>query len=117
MDLQDARTQLEQMLRELDSATTTLEAEGAGESSELSHIDQHPADTASEISDADRENAIIEAAGDQRVQVVAALARIDDGTFGTCVDCGKPIPDARLEVRPEASRCIEDQEKAEAAAS
>ena len=116
MDLQDARTQLEQMMRELDSATATLEAEGAGESSELSHIDQHPADTASEISDLDRENAIIEAAGDQREQVVAALARIDDGTFGTCVDCGKPIPDARLEVRPEASRCVEDQAKAEAAA-
>jgi DnaK suppressor protein len=114
VDQQDVRSQLEQMLRELDTATTTLEAEGAGESSELSHYDQHPADTASEISDADRENAVIEAAGDQRAQVVAALARLDDGTYGTCIDCGKPIPPARLEVRPEASRCVEDQAKAEA---
>jgi DnaK suppressor protein len=117
VDQQDVRSQLEQMLRELDSATSTLEAEGAGESSELSHIDQHPADTASEISDSDRENAIIEAAGDQRVQVVAALQRLDDGAYGTCVDCGKTIPAARLEVRPEAARCVEDQAKAEAAAS
>ena len=117
MDQQDVRSQLEQMLRELDSATSTLEAEGAGESSELSHIDQHPADTASEISDTDRENAIIEAAGDQRVQVVAALQRLDDGVYGSCVDCGKTIPAARLEVRPEAARCVEDQAKAEAAAS
>ena len=116
MDTQDARQQLEQMLREIDSSTAVLEAEGAGDSSELSHSDQHPADTASEISDNDRQNATIEAAGDQREQVVAALARIDDGTFGTCVDCGKPIPDARLEVRPEAARCVEDQAKAEAAA-
>jgi DnaK suppressor protein len=116
VDLQDARTQLEQMLRELDSTTTTLEGEGAGESSELSHLDQHPADTATEISDVDRENAVIEAAEGQRAQVLAALARIDDGTYGTCVDCGKPIPDARLEVRPEAARCVEDQAKAEAAA-
>ena len=114
MDQSDVRSQLEQMLRELDSATSTLEAEGAGESSELSHFDQHPADTASEISDADRENAVIEAAGDQRDQVVAALKRLDEGTYGTCIDCGKPIPDARLEVRPEAARCIEDQAKAEA---
>ena len=117
MDQQDARNQLEQMLRELDTTTSTLEAEGAGESSELSHFDQHPADTASELSDADRENAVIEAAGDQRAQVVEALKRLDEGTYGTCVDCGKPIPDARLEVRPEAARCIEDQAKAEAAAS
>lgn len=115
MDQQDVRSQLEQMLRELDSATSTLEGEGAGESSELSHLDQHPADTASEISDADRENAVIEAAGDQRAQVVAALARLDAGSYGTCVDCGRPIPEARLEVRPEAARCVEDQTKAEAA--
>jgi DnaK suppressor protein len=115
VDQQDVRSQLEQMLRELDSATSTLEAEGAGESSELSHVDQHPADTASELSDADRENAIIEAADDQRVQVVAALQRLDEGTYGSCVDCGKTIPEARLEVRPEAARCIEDQVKVEAA--
>jgi DnaK suppressor protein len=115
VDQQDVRSQLEQMLRELDSATSTLEGEGAGESSELSHLDQHPADTASEISDADRENAVIEAAADQRAQVVAALARLDAGAYGTCVDCGSPIPQARLEVRPEAARCVQDQAKAEAA--
>ncbi|HVM26635.1 MAG TPA: TraR/DksA C4-type zinc finger protein [Mycobacteriales bacterium] len=115
MDQQDVRAQLEQMLRELDSATTTLEAENAGESQELSHFDQHPADTATELSDADRENAIIEAAGDQRVQVLAALQRLDDGSYGRCVDCGKQIPPARLEVRPEAARCVEDQAAFEAA--
>jgi RNA polymerase-binding transcription factor DksA len=115
VDLQDVRTQLEQMLRELDSATTTLENEHAGESEELSHFDQHPADTATELSDADREVALLEAADDQRIQVVAALQRLDDGTYGRCVDCGREIPEARLEVRPEAARCIEDQEKHEAA--
>ncbi len=114
MDLQDARAQLEQMLRELDSATATLEAEEAGQSEELSHFDQHPADTATELSDADREVAIIENATDQRLQVEAALKRIEDGTYGRCVDCGKEIPAARLEVRPEAARCVEDQEKHEA---
>lgn len=117
MDLQDVRAQLEQMLRELDSATSTLEAEGAGDSEELSHFDQHPADTATELSDADREVALIEAADDQRTQVVAALKRLDDGSYGRCVDCGKEIPPARLEVRPEAARCVEDQAKHEAASA
>ena len=115
MDLQDARQQLEQMLTELDSATTTLEGEGAGESSELSTHDQHPADTASELADNDRENAMLEAAEDQRVQVRAALARIEDGSYGTCTDCGAQISEARLQVRPEAARCIDCQSKAEAA--
>ena len=115
MDTADARQQLEQMLREIDSSSQVLEDEGAGEGSELSHLDQHPADSASEITDADSQNALLENNADQREQVVAALARIDDGTYGRCTDCGKQIPDVRLEVRPEAARCLEDQQKAEAA--
>ena len=115
MDQQDARQQLEQMQREIDSTSAVLEAEGAGESSELSHVDQHPGDTASEMVDADNQNALLQNAADMKAQVVAALARLDDGSYGVCVDCGKPIAEARLEVRPEAARCIEDQQKAEAA--
>ena len=115
MDQQDARQQLEQMLREIDSAAAILAAEGAGESSELSHADQHPADTASEISDADDQANLLEHAADQRAQVEAALARLDAGTYGVCVVCGEQIPAARLEVRPEAARCIADQEAFEAA--
>jgi DnaK suppressor protein len=115
VDTQEARKSLEQMLRELDSATSTLEGEGAGDSSELTHSDQHPGDTASELTDADNQNALLEASAQQRAEVEAALARIEAGSFGTCVDCGKPIPDARLEVRPEAARCVEDQERYEAA--
>jgi len=116
VDVQDARQQLEQMLSELDTATTTLENEGAGENSELSHVDQHPADTASDVVDLDRENAMLEAAEDQRGQIREALARIDAGSFGTCIDCGVAISEARLSVRPEAARCVECQAKYEDAA-
>jgi RNA polymerase-binding protein DksA len=104
------------MLHELDTATTTLTNEGANDSSELSHIDQHPGDNATELADADRENALLEAADDQRVQIREALQRIDAGTYGTCVDCGAQISDARLSVRPEAARCVECQAKFEDAA-
>ena len=115
MDTQDARQQLEQMLRELDASSAILENEGAGTGNELSHADQHPGDVAGEFTDADNQNALLENSADQRAQVEAALARIDAGTYGTCVDCGQQIPDARLEVRPEAARCVADQEKFEAA--
>ncbi|RJL21271.1 hypothetical protein D5H75_38010 [Bailinhaonella thermotolerans] len=37
----------------------------------------------------------------------AALARIDAGTYGLCVVCGKPIPEARLEFRPMAADHVE----------
>ncbi len=36
----------------------------------------------------------------------AAIKRIDDGTYGLCTDCKKPIPRKRLEVLPFARRCL-----------
>ncbi len=35
----------------------------------------------------------------------AALARIEAGTFGDCVECGKPITQERLEILPTATKC------------
>ena len=45
--------------------------------------------------------------------VAAALARIEAGTYGQCVDCGVEIPAKRLHVAPAAARCIACQEKVE----
>ena len=43
----------------------------------------------------------------------AALQRIATGHFGECTDCGTHIPEARLQVAPDAARCISCQEKVE----
>lgn len=39
-------------------------------------------------------------------EIDAALARLDDGSYGVCTSCGRSIPDARLEVRPYAATCV-----------
>ncbi|MCL2581297.1 MAG: TraR/DksA family transcriptional regulator [Streptosporangiales bacterium] len=39
-------------------------------------------------------------------EIDAALARIDDGTYGTCTRCGGPIGDGRLAARPAAATCV-----------
>ncbi|WP_199421773.1 TraR/DksA family transcriptional regulator [Actinotalea solisilvae] len=39
-------------------------------------------------------------------EAVAALRRLDDGTYGTCERCGRAVPRARLEARPTARRCV-----------
>ena len=41
----------------------------------------------------------------EQTDVVAALARITDGTYGTCVDCTEDIGVKRLEAYPTAKRC------------
>lgn len=38
--------------------------------------------------------------------VLAALHRMDAGSYGRCVGCGEPIPLARLEVIPAVSECL-----------
>ncbi|MQA78562.1 MAG: hypothetical protein GEV10_08795 [Streptosporangiales bacterium] len=58
---------------------------------------------------------MIDAAEQQRRLVVEALARIDDGSYGRCVDCDREVPAGRLEARPEAARCVECQQKADRA--
>lgn len=42
-----------------------------------------------------------------------ALHRIDDGTYGECMDCGGDIPRARLEAYPTAIRCTQCQSRRE----
>jgi DnaK suppressor protein len=42
------------------------------------------------------------------IQVDSALARIDAGNFGQCVECGNEIERARLEALPYAIRCADD---------
>ena len=46
--------------------------------------------------------------GDRRLlrEVVAALAKIDDGSFGACERCSEPISEKRLEALPFARHCI-----------
>ena len=43
-----------------------------------------------------------------------ALARMRDGSYGVCIDCGDPIAPARLRAYPMANRCIECQQTFEA---
>lgn len=103
MDLDELRADLEQIIRESDAALAVLDEEQVEDDEET--ID----------SDADREEALLKAAAERRTEAMAALARMADGSYGRCVDCGSAIPQERLTFRPEAARCLACQEKFEQA--
>jgi DnaK suppressor protein len=109
-----ARQRLEQLLTELDDSSRTLAAE-AGDAGELTHVDQHSAEAASELTEMERDGAVLAVVAGQRQEVLDALARLDAGTYGRCVDCGTTLPDERLEARPEAARCMNCQQELEIA--
>jgi DnaK suppressor protein len=109
-----ARGRLEQLLAELESSAAVLQHNGSGDTGELTSFDQHPADSGTNLADADREEASLEVLLAQQERVREALGRLDAGTYGRCVECGKELPDERLEARPEAERCVDCQQRAEA---
>ena len=49
-------------------------------------------------------------------RIEAALGRIDDGTYGDCVECDREISESRLRALPFAARCRPCEERREAAA-
>ena len=63
----------------------------------------------------DRETALRLASGESEMlrAVEEALQRIQDGTYGVCIDCDESIPIKRLEVFPAAQRCVECKSKFE----
>ena len=106
MDLDAVRAELEQVVRESDAAIAALAVDDDS-------LDMEEADLGTELSEADREEALADAADTRREEALAALARLDNGTFGICVDCGEQINEERLMFRPEAARCLKDQQRFE----
>lgn len=106
------RQRLEDMVAELDRSVVTLSPELPDPDDAGSPGD---ADAGGDLADNDRSNAVVEAAQTQLTLVRAALQRLDDGSYGRCVDCGNELPADRLDAKPEAARCLSCQERAEAA--
>jgi len=46
-----------------------------------------------------------------RAEVLRALEKLDDGSYGTCDVCGRPIPQGRLDALPWAVLCVDDAGK------
>lgn len=91
-----------------------IEGESENESlSELSDLDQHQADVGTETFDRERDLSILDQVEGELADVERALQRLDEGTYGLCEACGKPIEDERLEALPAARFCVEHQAVAE----
>jgi RNA polymerase-binding protein DksA len=77
--------------------------------------DNHPAETASATLDREIDYTLEENSGQVLAALDAALKRIEEGSYGTCTNCGREIPVERLEAYPWASLCIDCKRKAERA--
>ena len=78
---------------------------------QLSDYDQHPADTASETF-GEKDLSILEQLEAELEELQAALARVDDGTYGVDEVTGEPIDPERLEALPTARTNIAPDDRA-----
>jgi DnaK suppressor protein len=116
IDVDRFRQDLEQERARLVGAKAAVNHEGslADESGDLSSgPGDHIADNATETFMRELDNGLEENADHLLVEIDAALQRIENGTFGTCLVCGKPIGEERLEAVPWATLCIDDKRKQE----
>lgn len=119
MESDSARDALAAERERLEGVKAGLEADGIGTESEsenlseLSDVDQHQADTATETFERERDFSILEQVEGELHDIDRALQRLDDGTYGQCEFCSKPIGAERLEAMPAARFCVEHQAMAE----
>lgn len=102
--LEEERERLSEVIREIEE-----EQEGVRltETSSERSPDPNTAEGGSLAFEIEKELSLSRNAADLLTQVQEALVRIDEGTYGNCAGCGKPIPVARLEALPYASLCVE----------
>lgn len=119
VDDEAARRHLTDEHDRLERVRTTLENENLHDepeedsSAELSHVDQHPADSASDAFEREKEFSILEQVEAELADVDRALERLDAGTYGRCDACGEAIADERLATVPAARFCVQHQADAE----
>jgi RNA polymerase-binding protein DksA len=118
VDTDKIRTLLEEERKRIADAIEYLASENPGNmQDELGEIaggsDNHLGDMASVTFDRELDDGLGEGAQQTLDQIDRALAKLDDGTYGICERCGKPIGEERLLARPWATLCIEDQRLAD----
>lgn len=102
--LNDFRLRLQGELAALDSEdalgrdaqkTVTLDQQSVGRLSRMDALQQQAMAKATQAR-----------RGQQRQRLLAALARLDEGEFGYCTDCGEDIPTKRLNLDPTVRTCV-----------
>lgn len=106
-DLEHFRAILLEKRAEILGDVEHMESNRASANGEMSHMPLHPADVGSDHYDQEFNLGLMQSEKALLREIDEALLRIQNGTYGVCMDSGKPIPRARLEIKPWAKHTIE----------
>jgi RNA polymerase-binding protein DksA len=119
-ELDDFRRRLLALKQRVGGDLSELEEEvlrpAGGESAgSLSDVPVHPADLGTENFQQELDLALVENEEQLLADINDALARIENGTYGRCENCHRPIPRERLEAVPYARYCLRCAKRLEGA--
>lgn len=101
----------QQAEKEIDNIKASLEDIGNTEEDETSSLDHHYGNISSEEEERKTFLKLMERERDKIKKINVALDRIDDRTYGVCMETGKKIQKERLETIPYALYSVEAREK------
>lgn len=104
--LRDEQARLIRWRDELEAEHDDMDRGGPGE---LSTVDQHLADSASDTAERERIMSLLGTVRQALAEVQDARLRLEQGHFGRCASCGEAIPDERLEAVPSTRFCHDHQ--------
>ena len=111
-EIDELRTRLEAERGELADQLTTIEDQAfAATQSDMSGdvgVDDESADAGTATFEREKELSIEQNVRDLIQKIDRALKRIEDGAYGICEVCGKPIEKARIKALPYVDLCIKD---------
>ncbi len=107
------RTQLLERLTEIEQAISGIKTELSESSQTQTNFLQDCLDHAREQTELGSRIEIYDRYLKERSRILAALHRMDKGSFGDCRECGDKISERRLMVQPSASLCLECQSQKE----
>jgi len=113
IDFDARRSELLQLRENIVRAAGDLAADDEGVGELATAGGDHIADHASDLVDLELDQSLGENADNVVAEIDEALARLDEGTYGTCSVCGAKIPEERLAAVPYATLCLDDKRRQE----
>ena len=115
-ELEKYRHQLLTLARRLQRNVSDVKQEalretGGATRGNLSNVPTHPADLASDTFEQETAVSVLENQEQILGDTAAALQRVDQGTFGKCIECGAKIGTERLQAVPYTAYCMECAQK------
>jgi DnaK suppressor protein len=110
-ELEEERDQLRRQFSEIEESS--LGAPQSELSGEVSSFDEEYADAGTDTFERERDLSLSNNIRDLIDKIDRALESIDEGTYGICERCGRPIEKARMKALPYATLCIKDKQAQE----